>query len=314
MAFQIEFYAMGTAIQVTLDGQTPSGAEALRQVPLWFEEWEQCFSRFRPTSELSRFNRSAGKLFQFSELFWQVLLLSLKAEKQTNGMVTPAVLNPLLAAGYLTSFQPGSSFQMEGDTLQEIDKPLSDQITLYEDHRAGILSPGISLDFGGFAKGWAAHQAMLQLSSFGPVMVEAGGDISISQPPLDQPGWPISIENPFGVEQDEIQLTIHSGGVATSGKNRRKWKKNGAWMHHLIDPRYGRPSDSDVLTATVIGPDVIQSEMAAKMIFLSGSHDGLNWLENQPGFSAMIYLDNGQTMQSSNFQLSKAGIYAEPSN
>ncbi len=181
---------------------------------------------------------------------------------------------------------------------------------MYPDLKAGILSPGLSIDFGGFAKGWAAHQAMLKLSTFGPVMVDAGGDIAISQPPLANPGWQIGIENPFGIEDQEIELVLSSGGIATSGRNRRKWTRNGTWMHHLIDPRSGKPSEEDVLTATVIGQDVIQAEMAAKMIFLLGSHKGLAWLETQPGLSALIYLNNSQIVQSSNFQTHKAGIYA----
>ncbi len=113
MAYQIDFYAMGTTIQVTLDGESKAAADALRQAPVWFEEWEECFSRFRATSELSQFNQSAGKLFRFSEAFWQVLQISLESEKRTGGMVTPAILAPLEAAGYVHSFQPNTIFPYE---------------------------------------------------------------------------------------------------------------------------------------------------------------------------------------------------------
>jgi thiamine biosynthesis lipoprotein len=66
-----------------------------------------------------------------------------------------------------------------------------------------------------------------------------------------------------------IQLT--GGGLATSGRDRRRWQRGGRAQHHLIDPSTGEPSLSDLLRVTVIAADAVDAEVAAKALFLAGS-------------------------------------------
>ena len=73
---------------------------------------------------------------------------------------------------------------------------------------------------------------------------------------------------------------------------------NGSWQHHLIDPRTGNPANTDLLTATVLAPDVMAAEMAAKMILILGSESGKEWLEQQPGLEGLLILDEGTLLPS----------------
>ena len=97
---------MGTA--VTLLG--PAGAEvdalntAARRVEARFEELEQRFSRFRPSSELSRVNRSAGAPTRVSEGYAEVVRFALDGAERTGGLFDPTVLPALVAAGYDRDF------------------------------------------------------------------------------------------------------------------------------------------------------------------------------------------------------------------
>jgi thiamine biosynthesis lipoprotein len=124
------------------------------------------------------------------------------------------------------------------------------------------------LDLGGVAKGWAADQAAQRLASTGPVLVDAGGDISISGPMADGLGWPIAVANPFAPDDSLGLVRIVQGAVATSGRDYRHWQRGGIEQHHIIDPRSGRPAETDVLSATVIAPDGPSAEMAAKVALL----------------------------------------------
>ncbi len=85
-------------------------------------------------------------------------------------------------------------------------------------------------------------------------------------------------------------------GVATSGTDYRRWKQGGRWSHHLIDPRTGLPAQTDVVTATVVAPNALLAEMAAKTVLILGSGPGLDWLENQPGFAALVVLETGEIL------------------
>lgn len=300
MTYQIEFRAMGTDIQVDLDCD-PEQAGVLHSVPGWFETWEEHFSRFRTNSELSRLNRSAGVPFRVSTPFWEVLNLGLTVEKETGGWITPTLLAALEHAGYDHSFDrltdPTES-QSDGLFLPAGG---SAEILLDDRFRTVTLPHGIQLDFGGFAKGWAVDHTMRRLQSAGPTLVEGGGDIAVSAPlPGGQP-WPVDIEHPRDPNAALDRVYLAQGGLATSGRNRRKWQQNGRWQHHLIDPFTSEPSESDVLTCTVIARDVMRAESTAKRIFLMGSLRGLAWAESQSDLAALIYLENDEIFTTSSF-------------
>jgi thiamine biosynthesis lipoprotein len=287
-----------------LDAPAPRARPKLAGVPGWFESWEQSLSRFRESSELSQLNRSPGAPVPVSQTLWSVLQLALRAEEQSGGLVTPAVLDALERAGYDRGFDT-----LELETLEERanGRPLAEaapaidlrQLETEPASRSVRLPPGLRLDFGGVAKGWAAQQAMQRLSPYGPALVDAGGDIAISGLQADGSPWSIGVADPLEPEADLATLNVGRCGVATSGTDYRRWKKDGAWQHHIIDPRTGLPATSDVLSATVVAPNVVDAEVAAKTALILGSQDGLQWLEAHPAYAGILALGDGQRLFSS---------------
>ena len=91
-------------------------------------------------------------------------------------------------------------------------------------------------------------------------------------------------------------------GVATSGRDRRRWQQDGVWRHHIIDPRTGMPAETDVLSATVIAPDLIWAEIAAKTAFILGSQAGLAWIEERPALAAVLVLEDGRGLFSTRME------------
>jgi thiamine biosynthesis lipoprotein len=151
----------------------------------------------------------------------------------------------------------------------------------------------VRLDLGGSAKGWAVDEAIRRLAPHGPVLLDAGGDIAVSGPQADGTRWPIGVADPHTPGAHLDLLLLEHGGVATSGRDFRRWQRNGIWQHHLIDPRTMQPAISDVLSATVIGPSTAQCETAAKVVLLRGSQDGLAWLETHPDLAGLVILEDG---------------------
>lgn len=299
--YQIQFEAMGTEVLIQLDCR--SGNEGiLENIPSWFDSWENSLSRFRKNSELSRLNRSGGESFLLSNVMWEVLQLSLTNEKDSNGLITPGVFNTLNALGYNQPFDTINAYS-EGEFNNEFDiQNVSDQILLSSDVKCILMPPGLHLDFGGVGKGWACNQVLTRLSSLGPTLVDTGGDIAISGTPEGNRYWIIGIENPSDPEDEFTQVAITDCGIATSGRNKRKWTRNGVEYHHLVDPRTNTSSDTDVLSATVIAKDVIQAEYSAKMINILGSEQGISWLNSRQQMEALIFLRNGKTMRTHGFE------------
>lgn len=293
---------MGSKILIAMDTEELRLMDEALKAREWFEEWEESLSRFRLTSELSQFNRHAGIPQKVSGPFFEVASMSLKVSRETNGLINPLILNALQAAGYTEDFE-----SLVNHTDRDLSQPIttfsngSQEFTLDAEEQTITIPLGTQLDFGGFAKGWAAHQTMLRLQSFAPVLVDAGGDISISAPLADGTAWPIGVADPTNKENNLELLMIPKGGVATSGRDYRKWFSNNRWQHHLIDTRTNQPAETDVLTTTVIAEDLMTAEMNAKMGVILGSEEGVSWLREQPGVDFLLVLEKGVIIKSPEF-------------
>ena len=275
---------------------------SLSHIPDWFEAWEQSLSRFRFDSELTRFNQTHEQRVQVSDTFWDVFQAARKAEELTDGLVTPTLLDAIIEAGYDRPFDelPHLAPLTPAPALT-ISPPLT-AIAFEESTRTITLPFGMGFDFGGVAKGWAAHQAMRRLQVEGPVLIDAGGDIAVSGPRADGSPWQVGIADPFHEGKNIEILHINSCGVATSGKDRRRWVRDGLFQHHIIDPSTNQPVETDLLTVTVIAPDVMQAEAAAKAAFILGSRAGLDWVESKHEYTGAFILDNGEMIYSKNME------------
>jgi len=307
---QISFRAMGCQMMAAIDSTLPDHQAYLIQVPDWFEDWEQHLSRFRPESELSQVNRGFGPQ-SISKVFAQVVAAALVAQHQSGGLVNPLLLNALEAAGYDRNFadlrEKASTLepQVGAFSPEELAGPddlwpemQNRNLELDPDHRKLTLPPGAHLDLGGIAKGWAADQAAHRLGKLAPALVDAGGDVAVSASQADGSPWPVGVINPLNPGEQLDLVLLWEGGVATSGRDYRRWRKNGRWQHHIIDPRTGRPAWTDILSATVVAPSACTAEAAAKSVVILGSLEGINWLNERPELAGLIVLDDGTPIPS----------------
>ncbi len=308
---KIEFHAMGCQMAALLDSENIQAIRAIEQVPGWFEEWEQALSRFRPDSELSQLNAADGTPLKTSPTLWSVLQAALQAADWSRSLVVPTVLNSLERAGYDRSF---NDFQMipagrKATTLT--GKPVLTASSIPDDWTAirmeandhTVTVPiGVRLDFGGIAKGWAAQQALERLKPFGPAMVDASGDIAISSLRNNAKPWSVAVTDPLNAHENLDTLALGEGAVATSGIDFRRWLHNGALKHQSIVPRTGEPAKTDLMSATIIAPDLLQAEAAAKVVLILGSKDGLEWLESHYELAGLLALEDGRLIYSTGMQ------------
>lgn len=295
------FRAMGSSMLALVDGQPAVAAAALEAVPGWFATWEQHHSRFRDDSELSRLNRAPGTWTPVSAVLWDVVDAAFRAAAETDGLVSPTLLASVEAAGYDRSF----TLIRQDDTEAARralpppgPPPVLSWWTMERDGAAHALRlpRGLRLDLSGIAKGWAADRAVERLSAIGPALVDAGGDLAVSGPLHDGTAWSIGVADPAAPETDLALLAVREGGVATSGRDYRRWQQGGRRQHHIIDPRSGRPATTDVLSATVVAPTACAAEAAAKVALMLGSRDGPAWIDARPALAGLLVLEDGQVL------------------
>jgi thiamine biosynthesis lipoprotein len=242
-------------------------AARLADAEAWVHEMHDRLTRFSPTSELSRFNASAGAWADVTPLLEALLRESLRAHEISNGLVNVAVLPALLAAGYTRTFSEGAT----AVTASIVPPALPEVLEV----RAGQarLRQGASIDLGGIAKGWLADRLAGDL---GPnSLVNLCGDLFARGGGETGDGWPVGMGGKT--------VLLLDMGAATSGTQKRSWAPD---LHHLIDPRTGRPSRTDLSEASVIARTGADAEIFAKTALLLGragadkyltAHDALGW-------------------------------------
>lgn len=280
---------MGSGMSALTDGDAPLVA----RVPCWFRAWERRLSRFSPDSELSRLNAATAPRVTVSHTLGKALAAALFAAEWTRGLVTPTTLGALEAAGYDRTFAEVTD--VPGRTHPHVPPDFRDVVL--EQAHVVARPPGLRLDLGGTAKGLCADRAAARLARCAPALVDAGGDIAVSGPRRDGSPWLIAVESPVDRARPLALLAVARGGVATSGRDRRAWKKDGRAVHHVIDPRSGEPAVTDVLTATVVGASALAAEVAAKVVLVLGVRDGLAWLDAN-GLAGLAVDEQGRAHRS----------------
>jgi FAD:protein FMN transferase len=253
------FATMGVTVELLLESDRHAG-HAFDAAEREFRRLDSVFSRFDASSELSRLNR-LGTLRCSPDLV-EVITLALRAREATAGRFDPTVHDALVEAGYDRSFL---DLRDDGGGPDHLVRPCGGEIRVDEASGVVSLGPGARIDLGGIVKGYAAERACDLLAALGPCLANAAGDIAVRGEPVAG-AWTIQVDTPEG----PVVLGLRHGGLATSGRDYRRWQRNGEERHHLIDPFTGAPSASDLLTVTVVGVDAIEAEVHAKALFLAG--------------------------------------------
>ncbi|MCX7792694.1 MAG: FAD:protein FMN transferase [Chloroflexaceae bacterium] len=290
------FRAMGSQILAVIEAPVAIAQPALAGLREVFASWEAILSRFRPDSELSLLNNSQREWLAVSPTLAEVIALALRGAAMTGGLVTPLVLEALEHAGYDRDFTRIADGALPAAALPV--HPVADWRCISVDPLHGSVSrpSGMRLDLGGVAKGWAAERAARLIAHHGPALVDVGGDIAVSGPRRDGAAWPIGVQDPRGGADPLAVLLIASGGVATSGRDYRRWRQGHVERHHIIDPRAGVPAETDLLSVTVVARSVTDAEIAAKAALILGSVAGLSWLHARPWLAGLLVRDDGAVL------------------
>ena len=280
MLHEAHFRAMNTEIGAWLWHPHPAATVQLNAVAQLFAAVENELSRFRPDSNLSRLNAKAGAGPQpVSHCLQAVLAHALAAARQSDGVYNPALLPELQQAGYDRSFELLPKEMNAPMPLRTADRRNTWRQVKFEAAEGTVdLPAGLGLDLGGIAKGWTVDQALALLAEWGPALVDAGGDLRATGRPNGE-AWPVAVQDPFRPEAELMTLELVNQAVATSSIGGRRWQRNGLPMHHLIDPRTGMPSASDLFAVTVIATETMQAEVAAKVSLILGQTAGQAYLE-----------------------------------
>jgi thiamine biosynthesis lipoprotein len=291
----VSFPALGTtALLCVAEAEgLPAAHEVLERE---LDELDLACSRFRHDSELVRLNAAAGSgPVEVSRLLYESIEVALGAAGQTDGLVDPTVGRTLRLAGYDLRFaqvelRDGTRFRASFSPVPGRRGVRLDQVA-----RTVALDEGVELDLGATAKALAADRAArsaAEASGTG-VLVGLGGDIAVAGPAPDT-GWPVRIadDHAAGPDVPGPTVALSSGGLASSGTTVRRWLAGETRLHHIVDPRTGRPAETPWRTVTVAAPTCLDANVASTAAVVLGEAAPA-WLDRR-GLPARLVRGSGE--------------------
>jgi thiamine biosynthesis lipoprotein len=277
---------MATAVRVELWSDTrAAGENAINAVMREMHRIEREMSPFRPESELSRVNREAAeRAVPISAELFGLIARALEFSALSGG----AFDITFSGVGHLYDYRRGVR---PSEAEIERARAAVGYRHLLLDHTARTIAfarPGVRIDLGGFAKGYAVDRGAALLAEHGieHAIVTAGGDSHVLGDRRGRP-WTIGIRDPRRADQVVALLPLENTAISTSGDYERYFERDGERCHHIIDPATGK-SPTDVHSVTILASSGLVSEAMSKTLFVLGLDKGMRLIESLQGIDAVV--------------------------
>jgi len=288
------FRALGTECELILargSADLGSALRALTAARMEIQAAQRELSRFEPESELSRLNAAAGSWSPAGPRLRTALAAALRARDETGGRYDPTVLPALEAAGYDRSFE-----RLEPRPARvPIGYRPGAEVEIDPGGRARVAA-GAAVDLGGIGKGLIAGWALSAMRRAWPGMpggiVDLGGDMAVGGEPPEGGPWVVGVADPAAPGAMLALLALTGGGVATSGRDRRRFGPGGR-QHHLIDPSSGVPARGGPLTVTVVAGDPASAEAHATALAVTAGEETRDYLSARPRLGVLLAPESG---------------------
>ena len=257
-------------------------------------EVEKTCNIFDPESELAKLNASAAdEPFACSDLLWDVLGHARRFHRDSGGLFV-VTIDPLMKLwGFHRQREtlPSAEEIAEAKRLTGLDKVVFDD----EKHTVKFTVPGMSINLGGIAKGYALDRAADELRGFGvnTGWIEIGGNILALPKKKGGGKYSAGIRNPFHKDQLLGRTPLRDAAISTSGNSERYVVIDGKQYTHIIDPSTGLPvAGMDSVTVIVPSggtlPPGVSSDAVSTSIFIGGPDAVGGWTKRFPGLRVLI--------------------------
>lgn len=280
--------AMGTMMTHKVFGTHQ--AAALPAIVQEIGRIEALLSRFIPTSEISTINARAGmESVPVSFETFEVLSKSLELSRACPGCFA-VTIRPLVALWKIGaarfSVPDPRSIQQALSLVNDQDLAL-DQLKM----TAGLRRAGQSIDLGGVGKGYAADRVAEILRDFEitSAFSNLGGNVMTLGAKPDGSPWRVGIQHPRNKDLLIGSVSAANQSVVTSGDYQRyAANRQGERFHHILNPTTGYPSQSGLVSVTIISESSQTADILSTMLFVAGIEKGLECLKKFPETEAIL--------------------------
>lgn len=291
----VNFY-FDTVVTVTLWG-APEG--------LMDEIWDACaryeymLSRTIDTSDVSRINGAKGKTVTVDPETWEILRRAKEISAMTDGAFSVTIA-PVTALWTFTGVETNT---IPTDEKRMAVLPLVDdqKIQLGEGYTV-TLPAGMQIDLGGIAKGYIADKVAELIRNTGCAgLISLGGNVYTVGRKPDGSKFSVGVRDPESTSGYLGVIYTGDGTVVTSGTYERGFNFGGVRYHHILDPKTGWPSQSDLVSATFVMESSMTADALATACIVIGSEKSLE-LAKSLGLDALFIRKDGTVLFTPGFE------------
>lgn len=288
------FEVMGTSAMVLVH-EFPGRPEEARRAAEAAEnaifEVEKVCSRFDPESELFQLNATAEKTpFPCSEMLWEVLSRARKGREESGGLFDVSSAPLMTLWGFYRREKKLPSPEEKAEALRRTGLA---KVRFDDAGRTVFFTvPGMALDLGGIAKGYAVDLAAERMSRFpiGGALINLGGNLRcLGELPGDK-GFRIGVRGIASPDAIAGERRIRRGSAATSGDYERFVEIDGRRYGHIMDPLTGEPAPGG-RAVTVFTPRAADADVFSTSVFLGGAELAEKLVAQYPDTEIWIYND-----------------------
>lgn len=154
-----------------------------------------------------------------------------------------------------------------------------------------LKNPGMIIDLGAIAKGYAADEVVRLLKNNGvkSAIVNLGGNIFALGKKVDGSDWKVGVQNPEKDGESTIgYVTVDNKSVVTSGVYERYFEEDGKKYHHILSPETGFPYENEILGVSILSNTSIDGDSLSTTLFALGIEEGLKLIESIDGVDAIF--------------------------
>ena len=280
---------MGTVISVTLYDSTDESI--LDKVFEKVKNLEETFSINETGTEVDKINDNAGiEPVKVSDDTIEVVKEGIYYSDLSHGKFD-ITIGPLVKLWNIPD-RPTEDIPTQDELNLVLPLTNYKDVVIDEANKTVFLTrPGMMLDLGGIAKGYAADVISKMLTDEGvkSAIIDLGGNIFAHGEKVSGDAWKIGIQNPFSTRGEIVgAISVKNKSIVTSGIYERYIEVDGVKYHHILNPETGYPYENDIAGITIISDKSTTGDALSTSVFALGIEEGMKFVEKLDDVDAIF--------------------------